>query len=283
MSTNFKSTRTVKVGKIFIGGGNPLVLIAGPCVIESENHALKTAESLKKIAEQKNISLIYKSSWDKANRSSIKKYRGPGLKEGLRILERIKQQLELPILSDVHAEEQIIPSAEILDILQIPAFLCRQTDLLIAAAKTEKTVNIKKGQFMAPWDMKNVVTKIQSEDNQNILLTERGVSFGYNNLVVDMRSLIIMREIGYPVVFDSTHSVQHPGGLGDSSGGQSEMVPYLTRGAIAVGCDALFIETHQDPENAPSDGANMLKLDNLPILLEEVKELDALRLKRERK
>ena len=281
MTTNFKPTKKVKVGEFYIGGGNPVVLIAGPCVIESETHALKIAERLKKISQDANIPLIYKSSYDKANRSSIKKYRGPGLEEGLTILETVKQNFNLPILSDIHTEDQIEPASQVLTILQIPAFLCRQTNLLIAAAKTGKPINVKKGQFMAPWDMKNVVPKIESEDNYNILFSERGVSFGYNNLVVDMTSLVIMRRIGYPVVFDATHSVQLPGGKGDSSDGQREMVPHLTRGAMAVGCDALFMEVHENPEIAPSDGPNMVKLDELPKILEEIRELDALRIKRE--
>ena len=281
MTTNFKPTKKVKVGEISIGGGNPIVLIAGPCVIQSESHALKIAEHLKKISQDIKVPLIYKSSYDKANRSSINKYRGPGLQEGLKILETVKQSFNLPILSDIHAEDQIEPASQVLNILQIPAFLCRQTNLLIAAAKTGKPINVKKGQFMAPWDMRNVAPKIESEGNYNILFSERGVSFGFNNLVADMTSLVIMREIGYPVVFDATHSVQQPGGKGDSSSGQRKMVPHLTRGAMAVGCDALFMEVHEDPENAPSDGPNMVKLDDLPEILKEVRELDALRLKRE--
>ena len=281
MTKNFKPTKKIKVGEICIGGGSPIVLIAGPCVIQSEIHTLKTAEHLKKISQDAKVPLIYKSSYDKANRSSINKYRGPGLQEGLKILEAVKQNFNLPILSDIHAEDQIEPASQVLNILQIPAFLCRQTNLLIAAAKTGKPINVKKGQFMAPWDMKNVAPKIEIEGNYNILFSERGVSFGYNNLVVDMTSLVIMREMGYPVVFDATHSVQQPGGKGDSSSGQREMVPHLTRGAMAVGCDAIFMEVHEDPESAPSDGANIVKLDDLPKILEEIKELDALRLKRE--
>lgn len=278
---SFKPTRVVSVNGIKIGGGNPMVLIAGPCVIESEYHTLETAESIKRIAEEIGFPYIFKSSYDKANRSSIKNFRGLGLKKGLDILKKMKEQLLIPALSDVHKEEEVNLAAEVLDVLQIPAFLCRQTDLVVAAAKTGKPVNIKKGQFMAPWDMKNVTPKIESAGNRNILLTERGVSFGYNNLVVDMRSLVTMREIGYPVIFDATHSVQQPGGQGDRSGGQREMVPHLTRGAIAIGCDALFMEVHQDPENAPSDGPNMVRLSDLKPLLEIVKDLDNLRLKRE--
>ena len=276
MATNLTTTKEVVVNSIRIGGGNPVAFIAGPCVIESEKHVLKIAERLKAIAEDARIPLIFKSSYDKANRSSVKNFRGPGLEEGLKILEKIKRELDLPVLSDVHKEEETGPAGEVLDILQIPAFLCRQTDLLIAAAKTGKPINVKKGQFMAPWDMKNVTPKIESTGNSNILLTERGVTFGYNNLVVDMRSLVTMREIGYPVVFDATHSVQQPGGQGDRSSGHREMVPHLTRGALAIGCDALFMEVHQDPDNAPSDGPNMLKLDQLPNFLKQVIELDRL-------
>lgn len=278
MKSNHANIREVRVGRTRIGGGNPIVLIAGPCVIESERHALETAERLKEIAGEAGIPLIYKSSYDKANRTSIHSYRGPGLKEGLKILKKIRRDLDLPVLSDVHKEEEVEPAAEALDILQIPAFLCRQTDLLIKAAKTGKPVNVKKGQFLAPWDMKNVVQKIEECNNRQILLTERGFMFGYNNLVVDMRSLILMREFGYPVVFDATHSLQLPGGQGTSSGGQRDMVPHLARGAVAVGCDCLFMEIHPDPDNAPSDGPNMLEIARLPALLQQIKELDRIRL-----
>lgn len=277
MKTN--PTREIAIGGIRVGGGNPIALIAGPCVIESEKHAMQAAEKLQRIAADAGVPFIFKSSYDKANRSSLKYFRGPGLREGLNVLRKIKQDLGLPILSDVHSTEEVEPAAETLDILQIPAFLCRQTDLLVKAGQTGRAVNVKKGQFMAPWDMKNVAQKIESAGNQNILLTERGASFGYNNLVVDMRSLVILREIGYPVAFDATHSVQLPGGQGDRSGGQREMVLPLTRGAVAVGCDVLFLEVHPDPDNAPSDGPNMLELDQLPTLLEQVKALDQLRLK----
>ena len=271
-------TRECVIGSVVLGGHRPLAVIAGPCVIESESHTLQTAEALKRIFSEVGIPLIFKSSYDKANRTSLKAYRGPGLKEGLRILARVKEDLGLPVLSDVHTETEVAPAAEVLDVLQIPAFLCRQTDLVLRAAQTGKPVNVKKGQFLAPWDMKNVVDKIRSTGNENILLTERGFMFGYNNLVVDMRALVQMRGLGYPVVFDCTHSVQQPGGQGTASGGQREFVAPLTRAAVAVGVDALFMEVHPDPDQAPSDGPNMLRLDTLPDLLEQVKELDLLRL-----
>ena len=271
---NPKITRSIAVGPLSIGGQNPLALIAGPCVIESEKIAMKIAEKLKRITEDLHVPFIFKASYDKANRTSIKSFRGPGLNDGLKILQKIKTELNLPILSDVHKEEEIDPAAEVLDILQIPAFLCRQTDLLVKAAQTGKPVNVKKGQFLAPWDMKNVVVKLEESGNSNILLTERGATFGYNNLVVDMRSLVLMREHGYPVIFDATHSLQKPGGQGTTSGGQSEMVPDLARGAVAVGCDALFMEIHTDPSKALSDGPNMLQIDLLPELLEQLVTLD---------
>ena len=269
-----KVTQPISVGPFDIGGNSPLVLIAGPCVIESEKIVRDIAEKLKQITEDLRVPFIFKASYDKANRSSIKSFRGPGLKKGLKILQKLKTDLDIPILSDVHKEEEVLPAAEVLDILQIPAFLCRQTDLLVKAANTGKPINVKKGQFMAPWDMKNVVNKLEESGNKNILLTERGVTFGYNNLVVDMRSLVLMRDYSYPVVFDSTHSLQQPGGKGTVSGGQREMVPDLARGAVAVGCDALFMETHPDPDQALSDGPNMLKLDLLPLLLEQLVTLD---------
>ena len=269
-----KVTQPISVGPFDIGGNSPLVLIAGPCVIESEKIVRDIAEKLKQITEDLRVPFIFKASYDKANRSSIKSFRGPGLKEGLKILQKLKTDLDIPILSDVHKEEEVLPASEVLDILQIPAFLCRQTDLLVKAANTGKPINVKKGQFMAPWDMKNVVNKLEESGNKNILLTERGVTFGYNNLVVDMRSLVLMRDYSYPVVFDSTHSLQQPGGKGTVSGGQREMVPDLARGAVAVGCDALFMETHPDPDQALSDGPNMLKLDLLPLLLEQLVTLD---------
>ncbi|MBT5472208.1 MAG: 3-deoxy-8-phosphooctulonate synthase, partial [Nitrospina sp.] len=252
MSLSPKITRPVVVGPHSIGDQNPLALIGGPCVIESEQNAMAIAEKLKRITSDLGVPFIFKASYDKANRTSIKSYRGPGLKNGLKILQKIKNELDLPILSDVHKEEEVEPAAEVLDILQIPAFLCRQTDLLVKAAKTGKPINVKKGQFLAPWDMKNVVVKLEESGNNNILLTERGATFGYNNLVVDMRSLVLMRDHGYPVIFDATHSLQQPGGQGTTSGGQSQMVPDLARGAVAVGCDALFMEIHPDPSKALS-------------------------------
>ncbi len=279
MTSPATQTREIKIGPLTVGGGKPIVVIAGPCVIESEKQALETAEQLKRIFADAGIPFIYKSSYDKANRSSIKSYRGPGIKEGLKILRKVKEKLDLPILSDIHKEEEVDPAAQVLDVLQIPAFLCRQTDLVVKAAKSGIPVNVKKGQFLAPWDMKNVVDKITECGNEDIMLTERGFMFGYNNMVVDMRSLVLMREFGYPVVFDCTHSLQLPGGQGTTSGGQRELVPLLTRGAVAVGCDMLFMEAHPDPDNAPSDGPNMLKFDTLPALLQQIKDLDQLRLK----
>jgi len=274
MGLKIKKTKSLQVGDIKIGGGKPIALIAGPCVIESQNHALKTAEKLKRITSDAGVSFIFKASYDKANRSSIDSFRGPGLKKGLTILNKIKRELNIPVLSDVHSEEEIEPAAQVLDILQIPAFLCRQTNMLIKAAKTGRVVNVKKGQFMAPWDMKNVVDKLSKSGCKKILLTERGFMFGYNNLVVDMRSLVIMRDLGYPVVFDATHSLQLPGGQGKKSGGQKELIPDLVRGAVAVGCDMLFMETHPNPDKAKSDGPNMLKLSHLPQLLKQIKILD---------
>ena len=271
---NPKITRSIAAGPLSIGGQNPLALIAGPCVIESEKIAMEIAKKLKRITTDLHVPFIFKASYDKANRTSIKSFRGPGLNDGLKILQKIKTELDLPVLSDVHKEEEIDPAAEVLDILQIPAFLCRQTDLLVKAAQTGKPINVKKGQFLAPWDMKNVVVKLEESGNSNILLTERGATFGYNNLVVDMRSLVLMREHGYPVIFDATHSLQQPGGQGTTSGGQSEMVPDLARGAVAVGCDALFMEIHTDPSKALSDGPNMLQIDLLPELLEQLVTLD---------
>ena len=269
-------TREVAVGPIRIGGGRPLVLIGGPCAIEDEGHALMTAERLTRIAGDKRVPFIYKSSYDKANRSSVNSYRGPGLVEGLRILKKVRDTLRVPVLSDIHQVSEVDPAAEILDVLQIPAFLCRQTDLLLAAAATGKPVNVKKGQFVAPRDMRNVVDKLLSKGNDAILLTERGSSFGYHNLVVDMRGLADMRELGYPVVFDATHSVQLPGGAGDRSGGERKYVPALARAAVAFGIDALFMEMHEDPDRTLrdgrplSDGPNMLRIDDLPPLLDEL-------------
>jgi 2-dehydro-3-deoxyphosphooctonate aldolase (KDO 8-P synthase) len=260
----------VRVGSLGIGGGNPLILIAGPCVIEDEGHLLRVGEELLSICGEAGVPLILKGSFDKANRSSHRSYRGPGLTEGLRILARVKAKLGLPVLSDIHETAQVPVAAEVLDVLQIPAFLCRQTDLLLAAGRTGRPVNVKKGQFLAPDDMRNVVEKIRSTGNHQILLTERGSSFGYHNLVVDMRGLAIMRRLGVPVIFDATHSVQLPGGAGTASSGQREFVAPLTRAAVAAGCDGLFLEVHPDPDRAPSDGPNMLPLDALRSLLAEV-------------
>ncbi|MBI2002627.1 MAG: 3-deoxy-8-phosphooctulonate synthase [candidate division NC10 bacterium] len=263
-------TREVVVGSVRIGGGNPLALIAGPCVIEEESHLLRVGERLLDICGAAGVPLILKASFDKANRTSHRSYRGPGLAEGLRILARVRAKLGIPILSDVHESGQVGAAAEVLDILQIPAFLCRQTDLLLAAGRTGKPVNVKKGQVLAPGDMRNVVEKIRSTGNTQILLTERGSSFGYNNLVVDLRGLPIMRGLGVPVIFDGTHSVQLPGGAGTASSGQREFVAPLVRAAVAAGCDGLFLEVHPDPDRAPSDGSTMLPLDALPPLLAEV-------------
>jgi 2-dehydro-3-deoxyphosphooctonate aldolase (KDO 8-P synthase) len=269
-------TETIHVGHVQIGGNRPLVLIAGPCVMESPDLVLKTAEALKRITEDLNIPLIFKSSYDKANRSSLSSFRGPGLQEGMKILEKVREEFALPLTSDIHKEAEIAAASEVLDLLQIPAFLCRQTDFLIQAARSGRAVNVKKGQFMAPWDMKNVVEKIRQAGNGQILITERGSSFGYNNLVADMRSLPIMRSLGVPVIFDGTHSVQLPGGEGTSSGGQREFVPSLTRAAVAAGVDGIFLEVHPNPDEALCDGPNMLALSSLPDLLKEVKEIDAL-------
>ncbi|OGW61441.1 MAG: 3-deoxy-8-phosphooctulonate synthase [Nitrospirae bacterium RBG_16_64_22] len=264
----------VACGSVVVGGGGPLALIAGPCVIESEEHAWRMAGRLKETAEREGFPFIFKASYDKANRSSIRSFRGPGLAEGLRILGRIREGLGVPVLSDVHRFEEIGPAAAVLDVIQVPAFLCRQTDFLLEAARTGRTVNVKKGQFMAPWDIGNVVEKIASTGNGKILLTERGASFGYNNLVADMRSLVVLRRTGYPVVFDATHSVQLPGGAGDRSAGDREFAAPLARAAAAVGIDALFLEVHDDPDQALSDGPNMVRLDRLPFLLREVRAVD---------
>jgi 2-dehydro-3-deoxyphosphooctonate aldolase (KDO 8-P synthase) len=267
---------TVRVGEIPLGGGHPLVLIGGPCAIENEKHALMTAERLAAIAAGRGVPFIYKSSYDKANRSSIDGYRGPGLTEGLRILRRVREEVGVPVLSDVHEVDQVEPAAEVLDVLQIPAFLARQTDLVVAAARTGKVVNVKKPQFVAPEDMVHVVAKVRSTGNEAIILTERGTSFGYHNLVVDMRGLLRMKALGYPVMFDATHSVQLPGARGERSGGERQFVPALARAAVAVGVDALFMEMHEDPDRTMpdgrplSDGPNMLRIDDLPALLDQV-------------
>ncbi len=259
----------VKIGNIEFGGGK-LVLLAGPCVLEGYERSLKIGRRTKEIADKLGIPYIFKASFDKANRSSIKSFRGPGLEEGLKILAAIKSELNVPIVTDIHETYQAARVAEVADILQIPAFLCRQTDLLVAAAKTGKVVNVKKGQFLSPYEMKNIVIKLEESGTNKILLTERGTCFGYNNLVVDFRGLVTMRGFGYPVIFDGTHSVQLPGGAGTSSSGQREFIPYLTRAAAAVGIDGLFLEVHDNPDEALSDGANMVKLDNLEDLLKNV-------------
>jgi 2-dehydro-3-deoxyphosphooctonate aldolase (KDO 8-P synthase) len=277
MSPSSRSpSNVVAAGNVAFGNHLPLALIAGPCQLESRDHAFFMAERLKRLAETLGIGLVYKTSYDKANRTSLKGVRGLGLDKSMRVFADIKAEFGLPMLTDVHTEEQVKKVAEVVDILQIPAFLSRQTDLLVAAAETGRIVNIKKGQFLAPWDMKNVAAKVTESGNPNVMLTERGASFGYNTLVSDMRSLPIMAETGAPVIFDATHSVQQPGGQGASSGGDRRMVPVLARAAVAVGVAGVFIETHQDPDNAPSDGPNMVRLDDLPALVERLMALDAI-------
>ncbi len=270
-------TRHVKIGALTLGNDLPFVLIAGPCALESRAHALEMSQALSELTGKLGLGLIYKTSFDKANRTSLGSGRGLGLESSLPILAEVRETTGCPVLTDVHEAEQCAPVAEAVDVLQIPAFLCRQTDLLVAAAKTGKAVNVKKGQFLAPWDMKNVVAKIEESGNPNVLVTERGASFGYNTLVSDMRSLPIMAaQTGCPVVFDATHSVQQPGGQGATTGGQREFVPVLARAALAVGVAAVFMETHQDPDKAPSDGPNMVPLQDLPALAETMVALDKL-------
>jgi len=266
--------RIVNINQIEIGGNNPLVLIAGPCVIESEDNIRSTVKGLKEITSEIDMPLILKSSYDKANRTSMKSYRGPGLKRGLEILQEVKVEFDVPLLVDVHQIEEVESVSRVADILQVPAFLCRQTDLIISMARTGKPINVKKGQFLAPWDMKNVIEKIESTGNKRILLTERGSCFGYNNLVVDMKSLPIMRSFGYPVIFDATHSVQKPGERGTGTGGEREYVPFLAQAAVAIGIDGLFLEVHPEPEEALSDGPNMLRLDQVKGLLEKLIRID---------
>jgi 2-dehydro-3-deoxyphosphooctonate aldolase (KDO 8-P synthase) len=270
------STKRISIGEFQIGGDLPIAVIAGPCVIESRESALQHATALKEKADRVGVPYIFKSSYDKANRSSVGSFRGPGLKKGLEILAEVKKRVGVPVLTDVHEINQVGPVKEVADILQIPAFLCRQTDFVIAVGNSGKIVNVKKGQFLAPWDMRNVVEKIRSTGNEQILLTERGVSFGYNNLVSDMRSLVVMRELGYPVVFDATHSLQLPGGLGNASGGERRYIPALARAGVAAGIDALFMEVHQDPDQALSDGPNSLDLKDFEKLLQTVKIIDGL-------
>ncbi len=268
--------KTVTVGKLEIGNDAPLTVIAGPCQLESADHAQMIAGRMKEVCEAAGAQFVFKASYDKANRTSLSGRRGLGLEAGLRILDDLRRALEVPVLTDVHAPEHCAPAARAVDILQIPAFLCRQTDLLLAAGETGAAVNIKKGQFLAPWDMANVVAKVESTGNTRILLTERGVSFGYNTLVADMRALPEMMKTGYPVVMDATHSVQQPGGLGGASGGQREFAPVMARAAVSLGIAAVFIETHEDPDNAPSDGPNMIPLDQMPKLVETLMRFDAL-------
>lgn len=268
--------RTVEIGGLRVSNAAPLALISGPCQIEGRDHALRIAERLAGIARGAGVGLIFKSSYDKANRTSLSARRGVGMEEGLRILSDIRAEIGCPTLTDVHAPEQCAPVAEAVDVLQIPAFLCRQTDLLLAAGRTGAAINVKKGQFLAPWDMPNVAAKIASTGNERILLCERGASFGYNALVADMRSLPIMARTGYPVVMDATHSVQQPGGLGGASGGQREFAPVMARAAVAIGVAAVFIETHEDPDRAPSDGPNMIPLDLMPALVADLAEFDRL-------
>ena len=275
------ATRAVRIGGVTIGGGAPLALIGGPCAIENEKHALMVAERLQRMTADARVPFIYKSSYDKANRSSIRAYRGPGVTEGLRILRSVKEKTGLAVLSDVHDVAEVAPAAEVLDVLQVPAFLCRQTDLIVACARSGRPVNVKKGQFVAPRDMANVVEKVRASGSEALLLTERGTSFGYNNLIVDFRGLPIMRAFGYPVIFDATHSVQLPGGQGDRSGGERQYVQALARAAVAVGVDGLFMEMHEDPDRTLedgrplSDGPNMLRLDDLPRLLDEIRAIAA--------
>ncbi len=268
--------KLIKCRKLSISNSNPFILIAGPCQLENEKHAIDVASKLKKITQKLNIGLIYKTSFDKANRTSIKGKRGAGLEKSLPVFDKIRKDLEIPVLTDVHTIDQCEIVSKHADVLQIPAFLCRQTDLLVAAAKTGKIINVKKGQFLAPWDMVNVTKKIEDSGNKNILVTERGASFGYNTLVSDMRSIPIMAKNGYPVVFDATHSVQQPGGMGEKTGGQREFVKYLARAAVAVGIAAIFIETHSDPDNAPSDGPNMVPLSKMENLLKQLIKIDQL-------
>lgn len=264
---------TVPIKDFDIGSGKLLTIMSGPCVIEDETHSLKAAEFLTKVFAKHGVALIFKSSYDKANRSSYHSFRGPGLEEGLRILEKIKKEFNVPVVTDVHSPEEAKAAGEVCDIVQIPAFLCRQTDLVVAAAETQAVVSVKKGQFMAPWDMQNIINKITSANNQKIILTERGTTFGYNNLVCDMRSIPIMQKLGYPVCFDATHAVQKPAGLGDVSGGDREFIPCLAKAAIAAGADCLFMEAHPNPKEAKSDAASVLDFKDLDGLLPQLKKL----------
>jgi len=273
-SISLPSVKEVRIGPVTLGGRRPLALIAGPCVIESEGACLEVAARLKELTRSLGIPLIFKSSYDKANRSSLSSFRGPGLDRGLKVLGRVKRELEIPVLSDVHRFEEVKEAAQVLDVLQVPAFLCRQTDFVLAVAQAGKGINVKKGQFLAPWDLQNIVEKIESAGNRSILLTERGASFGYNNLVADMRSLVILRQTGYPVIYDVTHSLQLPGGLGTSSGGQREYIPPLARAGVAAGIDGLFMEVHPNPSEALCDGPNSQPLKEVRPLLEQLMALD---------
>ena len=268
--------KTVKAGRVRFGGGAPLALIAGPCVIESRAMAFDLAARLAALAQREKIPLVFKASYDKANRTSIRAFRGPGLVQGLEILAGIKEKFGVPILVDVHQVSEVKPAAEVADILQLPAFLCRQTDLVVALGESGRVVNVKKGQFLAPWDVRHVIEKVESTGNKNVLLTERGASFGYNNLVADMRSLLIMRQFGYPVVFDATHSVQLPGGRAEGTGGDGQWAPYLSRAAVAAGCDGLFWETHRNPPEAKSDKDNALPLEAIGPLWRQCRRIDEL-------
>jgi len=268
-------SREVSVGSLHIGGGRPFVFIGGPCVIESRDHVLRHATALRQITARAGVPFIFKASFDKANRTSLRAYRGPGMHEGLKILAAVRSELGIPVLTDVHERDQIVPVAQVVDVLQTPAFLCRQTDFLLAVAAAGKPVNVKKGQFLAPWDMGPVLQKLASTGNQRLLVTERGASFGYNNLVSDMRALTIMAQFGFPVVFDAGHSAQLPGGQGTASGGQREFIRPLARAAMATGIDALFLEVHEDPDHALSDGPNSYRLDAVESLLRELKQIDA--------
>ena len=270
------ASKKIKIGGFEIGAGRPLALIAGPCVIESADSAMRHAALIKSVADRVGMPVIFKSSYDKANRTSLSSFRGPGIDEGLRILAKVRREIGVPVLTDVHEKEQAALVKDSADVLQIPAFLCRQTDFVLAVARSGKVVNVKKGQFLAPWDVRNIVEKIVSTGNEQVMVTERGASFGYNNLVSDMRSLVVLGELGYPVVFDATHSLQLPGGLGKASGGERRYIPALARAAVAVGIDALFMEVHENPDRAPSDGPNSLPLGELEELLKRVKEIDAL-------
>lgn len=267
-------TRQIRIRDTFVGGDSPLLIIAGPCVIENEDVTFHTAERLNNICRSLSLPFVFKSSFDKANRTSVNSYRGPGIDRGLRILSDVRTRFNIPVISDIHSIDEIKPAADVLDALQIPAFLCRQTDLLLAASKTGKPVNVKKGQFLAPWDVKHIIDKFLSTGNHDIFITERGTSFGYNNLVVDFRTFSIMRSFGYPVIFDVTHSLQLPGGQGSSSGGQREFAEPLARAAVAAGVDGLFFEVHPEPDKALCDGQNMIKLDDVEDILKTLKEID---------